>query len=156
MDYNIYIHDKTSNQKPTQPRQGGGANTTPKSTGSTKKEDGFYSSGDGEGIGGFIEMVKSSKGGKIALAVYATYKTIQKVVGIIDTIASYNERQSGDYRFRETMGNYMAVIKNFTNPLSYTKGLIDMVETTHLYNRKQDQERLLLGDSFLNTTNRRV
>jgi hypothetical protein len=161
MDYNIYIYDKTSGQsKPTQPRQGGSANTTPKVSSASggsgaSAEGGFLATTKGD-MNSFIGAVKSSKLGKIGIALYATYKVLQKCVQVVNVVATHIERQTGDYRFTMSMNNQLTVLRNLTNPVGWSKNLIESLETTTLYNRKQEQERLLIGDSYINSYNRRV
>lgn len=158
MDYNIYIHDKTGGQsKPTMPRQNGGANTTPKVTSSSgsQAEGGFLATTKGD-LGSFVEAVKSSKAGKIGIALYVAYKVAQKTVQVINVVATHLERQTGDYRFTMAMNNQMTVLNNLVHPVNWAKNLINNLETTRLYNRKQEQERLLLGDTYINSYSRRV
>ena len=90
MDYNIYIHDKTSGQsKPTQARVGGGTNTTPKESASQSQ------SSDGK-LSAASQLFKVGKAGKTAVIMYAAYKIADKVVS---TIEPFVTRETGDYRF---------------------------------------------------------
>lgn len=144
MDYNIYIHDKTSGQnKPTTPKTNGGSNTTPKGDGSEKEA----------AEQGLTKAASGSKLGKIAIAVYAAVKVSEKIV---ETVYPFVARETGDYRFSVAYSNVKQTISNFVNPIGYATNFIVFNQNMRLYNQKQEQQRLLIGDSFINNVSRKV
>lgn len=154
MDYNIYIHDKTTSQKPTQPRQSGGNNTTPKTS----------SSDDSTTKIGAFQKIKNyfSNSGitsnDVALGVYIaalkiTYKVTTK---ILDTIEPFITRETGDYRFNVAYSNIKNGIGLITNPVNAIVSVSNNIHAVDVNNRKKEQERLLIGDSIVNDSVRKV
>ena len=151
MDYNIYIHDKTSSQsKPTQARKGGGTNTTAQKNSSAKKET---------SSGGFsLQSLKEGMGsmGKAAIIAFAVKKAVDLAVKVVDTVEPFVTRETGDYRFSITYNNVKQVISNFKNPLGTILSAQTYYQTNRLFAEKQEQQRLLIGDSFVNSRSRKV
>lgn len=152
MDYNIYIHDKTSSQsKPTQARKSGGTNTTAQKNSSAKKETssgGFSLQSLKEGMMGSI--------GKAAIIAYAVKKAVDLAVKVVDTVEPFVTRETGDYRFSITYNNVKQVISNFKNPIGTILSAQTYYQTNRLFAEKQEQQRLLIGDSFVNSRSRKV
>lgn len=148
MDYNIYIHDKTSNQKPTQPRTGGGANTTPKTSESQSGGSNFLKSMTSSPA--FLKTMKSS-------AVIAAFNTAYRIAdGVIQKIVPYLERESGDYRFSITWNNFKSVMSAAFNPVGSLFNYRDFKQEIRLTNKKRDEERLLIGEIYTNNEKRNV
>ena len=146
MDYNIYIHDETSNSaKPTQPRQGGNANTAPKKKESQEEKEAKKDAA--------IEQAAKTKFGKVMLALYAVGKVTK---GVVSSMIPFITRETGDYRFATAWNNTWQSIKNYTNPISYAMGAITYKQETMLANQRLEQERLLVGDSFINDSSRKM
>ena len=150
MDYNIYIHDKTSSQsKPTQARKGGGTNTTAqKQTSSGTTASGGFS----------LQSLKEGMGsmGKAAIIAYAVKKAVDLAVKVVDKVEPFVTRETGDYRFSITYNNVKQVISNFKNPLGTILSAQTYYQTNRLFAEKQEQQRLLIGDSFVNSRSRKV
>lgn len=145
MDYNIYIHDKTGgSKKPTVPKTGGGTNTAAKS------EDSEKESANGAA---FVKAVKGSTIGKIAIAVYAAYKVSDKVVSLITPFVT---KETGDYRFAVAYENVKQGLSNFFNPIGASLNIMRYSQDMTLFNRAQEQRRLLVGDAYLNSVSRKV
>ena len=151
MDYNIYIHDKTSSQsKPTQARKSGGTNTTAQKNSSAQKET---------SSGGFsLQSLKEGMGsmGKSAIIAYAVKKAVDLAVKVVDTVEPFVTRETGDYRFSITYNNVKQVISNFKNPIGTILSAQTYYQTNRLFAEKQEQQRLLIGDSFVNSRSRKV
>lgn len=145
MDYNIYIHDKTSNQsKPTQPRVSGSANVVPKTA------QGQKASGQ---VANYSQLFKVGKAGKAAAILYATYKISDS---IISTIEPFVTRETGDYRFNVTYNNVKSALSAVLNPIGAVKGYLTYNQEIRLFNQKQEQQRLLIGEKITNSSNRKV
>lgn len=154
MDYNIYIHDKTSSQsKPTQARKGGGINTTAQKNSSTKKE----TSSGGFSLQSLKEGWSNMGGwGKAAIIAYAVKKAVDLAVKVVDTVEPFVTRETGDYRFSITYNNVKQVINNFKNPVGTILSAQTYYQVNRLFAAKQEQQRLLIGDSFVNSRSRKV
>ena len=147
MDYNIYIHDKTSGQsKPTQARVGGGTNTTPKESASQLQ------SSDGK-LSAASQLFKVGKAGKVAVIMYAAYKIADKVVS---TIEPFVTRETGDYRFSVTYNNYKSALGVVLNPIGSVTSYLSYQQEIRLFNQRQEQARMLLGEGSINSASRKV
>lgn len=147
MDYNIYIHDKTSGQsKPTQARVGGGTNTTPKESASQSQ------SSDGK-LSAASQLFKVGKAGKAAVIMYAAYKITDKVVS---TIEPFVTRETGDYRFNVAYNNYKSALGVVLNPVGSVTSYLSYQQEIRLFNQRQEQARMLLGESSINSASRKV
>ena len=150
MDYNIYIHDKTSGQKkPTQPRKTGGTNTTP-------KQD--TSGGGGAGTMTTLKEIKSawSSAGKGIIAVAVIKKAIDLTIKTVDTVEPFITRETGDYRFNVWWNNAKAYVNMVMNPAGSIHSWATNAQQIRLNNKRQEQHRLLVGDAELNTMDRKV
>ena len=159
MDYNIYIHDKTSSSgKATLPRESGGTNTTPTSSGSSATSSG----GSGLGIFQKVKNFMGSEGGGsnygLALAIYiAAIKVAWKITNVIENnITPLIARETGDYRHQIQWQNISNGVSMLANPLGAAVGVIRNQHELMVLNKKQAQEQLLLGDSIVNTISRKV
>ena len=154
MDYNIYIHDKTSGQtKPTQARKGGGTNTT-----AQKQIKGGTTAAGGLSLKA-LKSGASSKllvAGKVGIVLYAIKKAADLTMRAVDTIEPFVTRATGDYRFNVSYGNFKIALNNITNPLGTFLSDINIQHQNYIFNKRQEEERLLLGDSFINSNNRKV
>lgn len=147
MDYNIYIHDKTSGQsKPTQARVSGGTNTTPKESASQSQ------SSDGK-LSAASQLFKVGKAGKTAAIIYAVYKITDKVVS---TIEPFVTRETGDYRFNVAYNNYKSALGVVLNPVGSVTSYLSYQQEMRLFNQKQEQSRMLIGESSINSSSRKV
>ena len=154
MDYNIYIHDKTSSQsKPTQPRKGGGTNTVAQkqTSGGTTASGGFSLKALKSGMGGKIPAM-----GKVGIALYVVKKAADLTEKAIDLAEPFVTRETGDYRFKVAYGNFKIVKNLLFNPIGAFISGITIYQQNRLFNKRQEEERLLLGDSFINSNNRKV
>lgn len=150
MDYNIYIHDKTSGQtKPTQARKGGGTNTTPKQQTSS-------SSGSGD-VATLKEMKAAwSSFGKGVVAIAVIKKAIDITVKTVDLVEPFVTRETGDYRFNVWWNNAKAYVGMIMNPVGSALSWANNAQQIRLNNKRQEQHRLLVGDAELNTMDRKV
>lgn len=154
MDYNIYIHDKTSSQsKPTQPRKGGGTNTTAQkqTSGGTTASGGFSLKALKSGLGNKMPVM-----GKVGIALYVVKKAADIAVKAITMVEPFVTRETGDYRFKVRFGNGLTIANNIFNPFGTLYNELTVQQQNRLFNKRQEEERLLLGDSFINSNNRKV
>ena len=144
MDYNIYIHDRTSEQrKPTQPRVSGSTNTSASKQASTS-DSSSKEVATGAGIAKF---------GKAAIVAYAAFKVAEKVH---DTILPFVTRETGDYRYSVAYNNVRQTISNIINPVGYLLRRETFRQEMRITNYRQEQERLLVGDAYVNSISRKV
>ena len=154
MDYNIYIHDKTSSQsKPTQARKSGGTNTTAQkqTSGGTTASGGFSLKALKNGFGNKMPVM-----GKVGIVLYAIKKAADLTEKAIDFVEPFVTRETGDYRFKVAYGNFKIVKNLIFNPIGAFVSDITVYQQNRLFNKRQEEERLLLGDSFINSNNRKV
>ena len=142
VSYDIYLHDLTHNQKkPTQPKKQGGTNTSSKSNDSSgAKEMGLI-------------KAATTTAGKVALAVYAAEKISDKVVNLIEPFVT---RETGDYRFSVAYHNVKQMLNNAVNPIGYFLRRASYYQEMRIANDRQEQERLLVGDAYINSISRKV
>lgn len=141
VSYDIYIHDVTGGQqKPTQPKTQGGTNTTPKTSVSDGKELGLI-------------KAATTTVGKMALVVYATEKVADKVVNVIEPFVT---RATGDYRFSVAYSNVKQMLNNAVNPIGYYYRRATYYQEMSIANERQEQQRLLIGDAYVNSISRKV
>lgn len=140
--YTIYLRDKTSTTKPTQPKEEGTSLTAPKK----------------EGVS-IMSMAKSgqflTKLGYAGIAVVVAKKVIDTADKIISKIEPFITRESGDYRFNVAYGNVKSVKNAIANPLSTAYSVVTIIHTNIIANKRQEQQRALLGDTFINSTDRK-
>lgn len=144
MDYNIYIHDKTSGQqKATQPRSNGSSNTSPKSESSEQNNT----------EQGLAKAAQKSNVGKVALAVYVAAKITKQAV---ETITPFVTKETGDYRFSVAWNNSWNTLKSFLGYFNFSTQIREMsyYQEIMLVNKRQEQQRLLVGDSYINAMSR--
>ena len=154
-DYNIYIHDVSSNSN------GLSSKTTPfsnqseeenpasafssKVTGAFNKSQQFASSGfSGEIQQGIAILAKAVPW--VAIVV-AAIKITDK---ILTTSADLTASANGDYRFQMAYNNVKTIIGNVINPISMGKRMIerDIAFTNH--NIETQQKNLLTGNIIIN------
>lgn len=150
MDYNIYIHDKTSGtQKPTEPKPGGGDFTAAK-TQNNQSLLGFGSMADAN-VG---KMLSSAATGLAVIAVVKkAIEITDKVVGVVEPFIT---RETGDYRFNVAYGNAKALFNTVTNPRQAVMNYLTYQQELRIYNRKREQEALLIGESYTNSSSRKI
>ena len=138
--YDVYLHDKTGEQrKPTQPRISGGANTFPAQNESTSTDQKAASA--------------AVKAGKAAIIAYVTYKVVEKVH---NTILPFVTRETGDYRYSVAYNNVRQTISNILNPIGWTNRMLTYFQETRILNYQHEQQRLLIGDAYVNSISRKV
>ena len=143
--YEIYLRNKTGDGgKPTQPRQGGSSNTTPKSNDGEKKEAAEE---------GLMQAATKSKAGKVMLAIYAAGKIAKETVG---AAIPFITRETGDFRFATAWQNTWQTINNLLNPIGAAGRQINYYHENMIINQRQEQQRLLVGDSYINNMSRKV
>ena len=157
MDYNIYIHNKTiQDVKPTQPQQPGQPKPTKPKT--PNKEPGNKPNTNTSG--GFAVSLKNfkniAKGGKVAIALKVAKDVSVMVMTKIKAVADYASNETGDYRLSLQMGNAISVIQSASNPVGTLMNDIRRRQNNIVANKKQEQQRLLLGDVFINSGSRKV
>lgn len=147
MDYNIYIHDKTNGQnKATEPKTNGSSNTTPKQNTSDSDASGANA--------GLTQAASKSTVGKVAIAVYVAYKVASTIYNTIEPMIA---RQTGDYRFSVWQQNVKQTLHNASpfNAYSYIVNKQHYYQENLLMNQRQEQQRLLVGDAYLNSISRK-
>ena len=159
MDYNIYIHDKTGgSQKPTKPRQQGESKPTSPKVSESSSGQGGSGLGVFKKVKEFIKDDSAGGGYGTALAIYITaLKVAYKITTrVLDTVEPLVVRETGDYRWAVAYENIKTGIGMVTSPLRTGFNLLTNNRGLQLANKKQEQERLLLGDSVVNTVSRKV
>lgn len=160
MDYNIYIHDKTN---------GGSASHTKawSSGGGNSSKASASNQGESKGLQTFQKVASVvsnpdsliSKAGGIAKQVgwiYAAYLAAKITFNIAQEQVNYISRETGDYRGAIAMSNIKNGLQAVFNPFATVKGLLENRQEVSLYNKRQEQQRLLIGENLTNGSVRRV
>lgn len=153
MDYNIYIHNvngfnaPTGNIKAWQSSDDGGSQTKAWITSGSQDSN---SNNESKGTPPFnvgkaaLNMAKSHPVLAAAIAVVVIADKI------ITTVEPFVSRDTGDYRFgiwyNNAKNGFMTVLK----PISTVIENMRMQQEIYHTNKKNEQERLLLGDAYLN------
>lgn len=159
-DYNIYIHniggDATTEGSPTTAWGGGKATPTTAwksqaqlqasaETGSTESS----SSGLALAFRGVTATAKSHPAIAAAIAAYAVIDRIMSVVS--PNLA----KDTGDYTQNVAYQNARGMLNSVLNPFSAGYTILTAVRDINQKNKAKEQERLLLGDSYINSMVRR-
>ena len=158
-DYNIYIHSANN--------LGGSTNPTKAWTKQqTNQTDAWESEYSGYQPNSNIPIVDELKDmGITALAkafpavaiAIAVIKIATKVVdNAISTVEPFITRESGDYTFQVGYSNFKVGLSNIFNPSGTALNAATYFQENRIFNRGQEQQRLLLGDSFINSNYRKV
>ena len=143
MDYNIYIHDKTGGAgKPTKPKTSKDKNTSPKND----EEEGIF-----DGV-----MQMAGKLGKVAKGVLAAYAATKVVKSSVDRLIPYITRETGDFRFATAWNNTWQLLDNNFHPIRSIIRRVNYYQENMLMNQRTEQQRLLIGDSYINNVSRKV
>lgn len=154
-DYNIYIHSATNLGVQDSPTKAWGKEKIAQTNAWESDYSGFQPidniaiTDELKGMGTTV-LAKAIPAFAIA---YAIYKIGTK---IIDTIEPFITRESGDYRFNVGYSNFKVGLSNIFNPAGTTLNAITYFQENRIFNRGQEQQRLLLGDSFINSYSRKV
>lgn len=158
-DYNIYIHDLTggsqveSQTKAWSPSQNSQTKAWESLASTSEKMEGsspnFMSPLMAMGRG-ITNAAKSHP--VIAAAIVVTTIAIK----ITDTVVPFVTRETGDYRFSKLYGDIKTHLNNLTKPISFAIGWAQNHQENMIYNKKQEQERALIGESYVNSSTRKV
>lgn len=156
-DYNIYIHSATNLGGQENPTKAWSREKTQQTDAWTNDYSGYQESyNDNNGITdelknkGISALAKAVPAVAIAIAIYKT------AVKVVSTIEPYITRESGDYRFQTGLNNYKAGSSMIFNPSSTVLNAMSYFQEVRIFNKGQEQQRLLLGDSFINSYSRKV
>lgn len=157
MDYNIYIRNLTEggdNRKPTQPKVKNTSMTSAKTK--DKKVNTTSSGGFAVNLKNLKKIKAVAKGGAAALTIMAAVAITRKVFTVANEVAGMYAMDTGDYKLQTHTGNLLAGLNAVTNPLSQFKNDIVNMRQRQIENEKREQSRLLLGDTFVNSSIRRM
>lgn len=156
-DYNIYIRTSgtTTNQNPTKPWESGGETNT--------MTQPWYEEMSGTPTetesGGFLKQIAmgiTTKANPYVAAIIAGYylvtKAVRKAVGTVNTIL---ERNTGDYRFSTDWNNAWTAHDAVFKPISTAYQYYTFYDEIRIQNKRQEQERQLIGDAFTNGLKRK-
>lgn len=143
MDYHIYIHSKGGtggSVSPTMPKQNESP-TSPKE----KSVFGVIRSG--------VNFLKSAPSASSLASFYVGYKIVDKAMSFV---APYVSRETGYYEFYRQWSTGRNVINAVLNPIGTVKNFLQYNQNMRLDNMRRDEQRVLLGDSVLSKTIRRI
>lgn len=163
MDYNIYIHDLNANSNNgnfTKPWFGGeDSQTRPWKTSGEQEDEG---TGDGSmkastpNFAAFRAIKSAAKKHPIIAAAVIGVTVLKKVNDLVVKVSELQSSDTGDYRFNTWMENARATQHALFHPFSTTYNIFNANRIANNYNKRQQQERMLLGDVYVNSTTRRV
>ena len=158
MDYNIYIHDKTNggSASHTKAWQSGSNSKTSTEEQSDKKMLSNLSK-----VAGVINNPDSIIGSVVGMAktvpfVAAAYIVLTTAAKITEEQINYIARETGDYRASVWWSNTKSGLSAALHPFATAKSMLENRQEVSLYNKRQEQQRLLAGESFVNSSIRRV
>lgn len=156
MDYNIYIHtvSQGGNQSPTTPWQ---LRTSGNENGTIPGGDSSPSTAVQEGASflrnpdSLIAGVMSTAIGKLGIGAIIVKAIADITDKAISMYQSYASTASGDYKFQITYNNFKTAIQSVMHPFS--TGLQAQMRDLQIKkeNLANEQQRLLLGDSVINS-----
>lgn len=154
-DYNIYIHSANNLGGNTNPTKA----WTKQQVIQTDAWESEYSGYQPTSNLPIVDELKSM--GTTALAkaipVVAIAMAIYKIgTKIVDTVEPFITRESGDYRFNVGYSNFKVGVNMVFNPSGTALNAITYFQENRIFNRGQEQQRLLLGDSLINSNYRKV
>lgn len=153
-DYNIYIHSANNLGGNTNPTKSWNNQQTNQTDAWTEEYSGYpVNNTDLPAELKNMGWNKIKKAFPVVAAAVAVYKLGIKV---IDTIEPFITRESGDYRFNTNFSNYKVGVSMIFNPTSTVLNAATYFQENRIFNRGQEQQRLLLGDSFINSNYRKV
>lgn len=160
MDYNIYIHNVNGSAEDIAPTKAWTSNEsvptkawTP-STSDAKEGESFKMSAPPTAAFGAIKQ--AIKKHPVIAAAVAIIMITKKVIDGVEKVSEIQASDTGDYRFTTTMQNLQANMNILTHPISSAINMWNAGRMNKIYNRKQEQERMLLGDTFVNSQTRRM
>lgn len=158
-DYNIYIHDISGGNSgfsiQTQAWQGNESGQTKAWMPSIQQTE----EGGGKAsfsAPSFSAMRGISQFAKAHPVVAAAVVVVTVATKVLNQIEPFVTKDTGDYRFSTAWGNMKSAVGMVMNPI----GTAMNQWRTHIdnanYNKKQEQERLLIGEGYTNSSTRRV
>lgn len=161
-DYNIYIHDLSrGSQVESQTKA-----WKPGSLAQSQTQPWDPNPGD-ESFSGAISAFKSeatdtlaSSGVGLAVAQYApaiaaAAAVVKLSIKVFEGVTTYFSRETGNYHIKKGYENLKATINAGLNPVGTWIAWQKAMQEQRLYNWKQDQERLLIGEGYTNYKDRR-
>ena len=157
-DYNIYIHDLSSggeNANPTKAWVPGEANQT-----KAWQSKSAQAATGGENAGGWTPAIAAMKGvtqaAKAHPVISAAIVTFAIASKIVDSIEPFVTTETGDYRFNTAWNNIKSTLGIVINPFGTAYNGMREHQQIDLFSKKQEQSRMLIGESLTNDTKRRV
>ena len=158
-DYNIYIHNvngTTADSNETKAWFSNSGSQTKAWSGNT----------EGESFSGGISAFKSAAtdtiiGGKeMMVARFAPYvaaaiAAVKLTIKVNEQIMTYMTRETGNYKIITNYNNLKSTLNAGLHPINTYINRFKQEQEERLYNQKQEQESLLVGESFNNSLNRR-
>ena len=158
-DYNIYIHDMSGggeSSSPTKAWMPGEGNQTTKAWQSKAAQVAT----NGENAGSWTPAIAAIKGvgsaAKSHPVIAAAIITFAIASKIVDTIEPFVTAETGDYRFNTAWNNIKSSLGIIINPFGTAYNGMREQQNIMLNNKKAEQSRLLIGESFTNDIKRRV
>lgn len=152
MDYNIYIHDNTSGSSSsnTEPWKSGSKQTEPwqeESAGSVTQALNTATNPDSL-VSSAVSMFKKIP--KVGTAVATAVAVVMVADKIYTTHATWLQAETGDRRGLLAEQEWKTTINNMLNPYSAVVNHLRALQSYRIQNQRQEQNRLLLGDSLDN------
>lgn len=159
-DYNIYIHEKND----------GGSGKSSKPTTAWNREDNGTSEGGSKTSGWVSKTTKTINAvqnpdslvsnGTSAVAkavpwVAIAYAVLKLGTASVDEYYSFASTETGSYGGSMVWENKKKALSAILTPFSTTMNYFHAVQQERIYNQKRELERELLGDSEINSYNKR-
>lgn len=159
-DYNIYIHDLSrGSQVESQTKAWSPSVPTQSPT------QAWNSSG--ESFSGAVSAFKSeatdtlaSSGVGLAVAQYApaiaaAAAVVKLSIKVFEGVTTYFSRETGNYHIKKGYENLKATINAGLHPVGTWIAWQKAMQEQRLYNWQQEQQRLLIGEGYVNSNDRR-
>lgn len=164
-DYNIYIHNVNGESATDSPVKAWSGGNTASQTKAWQPSSQSSSQDGGDGFS-FSKLFKTaelafkgsnflSKSVPIVAAAIAAYQAAQKVTSIANTLAPFVSRETGDYDWQFAAQNVKSCLNAVGNPVGTIMANLQARQEAMLFNKRAEQERLLVGEGYLNSGVRR-
>ena len=161
-DYNIYIHDLSrGSQAESQTKAWAPSQNVQTKAWSTSSNE------ESESFGGAVSAFKSEATDTLASsgigmtvaknwpAVAAAAAAVKLSIKVFEGVTTYFSRETGNYHIKKGYENLKATINAGLHPVGTWIAWQKAMQEQRLYNWKQDQERLLIGEGYTNNNERR-
>lgn len=98
----------------------------------------------------FIVSTMKNFASKMTFA-YGAAKIAELTYKAVDYLTPYFANETGDYSFNIAYDNFFATLNMVFNPVDTILSFVEIEQRNRLENQRRTQQRILYGDTFVNT-----